>query len=148
MDKVSPETRSKMMSSVRSTLTASEIGVRKIVRSLGRYFSEDNSLPGKPDLVFRRSMKVIFVHGCFWHSHQDCQKSARPKSNAKFWNKKLDDNIRRDRTVQITLQEMGWDYLIVWECELRKAPDLVRQRIGDFLTASIAMFPSRQRPYS
>jgi DNA mismatch endonuclease (patch repair protein) len=119
VDHVDAKTRSQMMSRVRGKDTRPEILVRSLVHKLGRRFRlHDPRLPGKPDLVLARSREVIFVHGCFWHQH-NCSRGARPSSNRRFWNKKLDGNVRRDREVRRELKLLGWRNLIVWECETR-----------------------------
>ena len=90
-----------------------------------RYRLHDRRLPGTPDMVFPRKNKAIFVHGCFWHQHNECSASRRPKSN-------LDRNRERDSQNQQKRTESGWDYLVIWECELSNIPCL-RSRIQRFL---------------
>jgi DNA mismatch endonuclease, patch repair protein len=64
------EKRSATMKAIKSKDTAPEMQVRRFVHSLGyRYRLYLETLPGKPDLVFPRLKKVIFIHGCFWHGH-------------------------------------------------------------------------------
>lgn len=109
------------MSLVRHRDTQPEMIVRRMVHRLGyRYRLHDKRLPGSPDLVFRRRRKAIFVHGCFWHRHPDpnCKLARMPKSKLDFWGPKLDGNWQRDLRHQSELEEIGWRYLIVWECEL------------------------------
>jgi DNA mismatch endonuclease (patch repair protein) len=76
-------------------------------------------LPGKPDIVLSKHKKVVYVHGCFWHGHPSCPRAARPTSNVEFWNKKLNGNIARDAAAQQALLKRGWQYLVVWQCEIR-----------------------------
>ena len=133
MDKVTPEERSRQMSLVRSKDTKPEMVVRKLTHSLGyRYRLHYRSLPGTPDLVFPRRNKVIFVHGCFWHQHEGCKASGKPKSNTAFWEAKLEGNRSRDALNQDRLRALGWSILVLWECETRDTEDLSR-RISDFL---------------
>ena len=132
-DRISEEQRSYNMSRVKGANTEVERLVRKLIHSMGyRFRLHDRSLPGTPDIVFSRKKKAIFVHGCFWHQHDDCLSSRRPKSNQDFWNPKLDRNRERDSANQQQLTDGGWDYLIVWECELRETPTLA-SRIKEFL---------------
>ena len=120
------------MGRVRDKDTEPENRVRKIAHSLGyrfRLYAEE--LPGKPDLVFPRHRKVIFVHGCFWHGHSGCRKAKRPTTNREFWDQKLSSNIERDRRNVIALLEAGWNSLIIWECETGDR-DLVEQMMRRF----------------
>lgn len=106
--------------------------VRRLAHVLGyRYRLHDNKLPGCPDLVFRSRLKVIFVHGCFWHQH-DCKRGTRPKDNKEFWRAKLDRNRARDDEVLRCLKELGWKAMVVWECQTHDKAALAR-RIVRFL---------------
>jgi DNA mismatch endonuclease (patch repair protein) len=108
-----------MMRSVRSKDTKPEMLIRTYLHRLGfRYCLHDKKLPGKPDLVFRSRQKAIFVHGCFWHQHEDCRHGHAPKSRLDYWLPKLQRNIERDRQAIEELGRMGWSSLVVWECEL------------------------------
>ncbi len=120
MDRLSTKDRSYQMSLVKSKNTGPELTVRKIVFSMGhRYRIHGAGLPGKPDLVFSRKKKAIFVHGCFWHRHEDCKKTTTPVSNIEYWLPKFAKTIERDRQTLASLQELGWKTLVVWECELK-----------------------------
>ena len=132
-DRISEEQRSYNMSRVKGANTTPELRVRRLIHSMGyRYRLHDRSLPGTPDVVFSRKKKAIFIHGCFWHQHNDCPASRRPASNQDFWNAKLDRNLERDSQNQQRLAERGWEYLLVWECELRHI-QVLRSRIQSFL---------------
>jgi DNA mismatch endonuclease (patch repair protein) len=112
-----------------------ELAVRRLLHSLGhRYRLHAPDLPGTPDIVFRNRRKVIFVHGCFWHQHQDirCPLRGHPRSNAHYWKPKLLRNRERDRINERRIVELGWDSLIVWECELANITSL-RTRLVYFL---------------
>jgi len=74
-------------------------------------------LPGKPDVVFPRLMKIIEVRGCFWHQHKGCIDSHIPKSRVGYWRPKLHKNVRRDSRNLRALRALGWRVLIIWECE-------------------------------
>jgi DNA mismatch endonuclease (patch repair protein) len=135
MDKISPARRSNNMRHIRSFNTKPEITVRQILFSLGyRYRLHRKDLPGKPDLVFAKRKKIIFIHGCFWHQHNltTCLDSRIPKSNKHYWNQKLKNNVQRDIRNQMTLKELGWDILIIWECEIKNDKKLIK-RIQKFL---------------
>jgi len=74
--------------------------------------------PGKPDLVFPGRRKVIFIHGCFWHRHQQCSLARLPKSRLDYWLPKLDGNLKRDALNYERLKNKGWGVMVIWECEL------------------------------
>lgn len=134
MDIVSPETRSRMMAGIKGKNTRPELAVRSLVHGMGfRYRLHRKDLPGSPDLVFPRLKKVIFVHGCFWHRHPGCRFAYTPKSNSQFWLDKLEGNIRRDGQAVMALEALGWQVLIVWECEVSDLPALTR-KVSSFLT--------------
>ncbi|MBI5521357.1 MAG: DNA mismatch endonuclease Vsr [Desulfarculus sp.] len=127
MDKVSPETRSRNMRRIKSTGMRPEVFVRKLVYALGfRYRLHVTKLPGRPDLVFSSRKKIIFVHGCFWHQHEDpqCRISHRPRSNLDYWAPKLTRTKTRDLNNLEKLSEMGWSSLVVWECQLKDTAKL------------------------
>ena len=124
------------MRRIRSKGTAAEMVVRRAVHSLGfRYRLHDKRLPGKPDLVFSGRRKVIFVHGCFWHQHQDgaCRIVREPKSNQGYWVPKLDRNRERDVHHLAALKDADWTSLIVWECETKGAAAYLLDRLKLFL---------------
>jgi DNA mismatch endonuclease, patch repair protein len=134
-DTLTKEERSARMSAIRGRDTGPELAVRRIVYGLGyRYRLHGAELPGRPDLVFRRRRRVIFVHGCFWHRHSDlaCKLARLPKSRLEFWGPKLERNRLRDKINEEMLKSMGWGYLTIWECELR-APSSLQKRIRAFL---------------
>jgi len=136
VDKISAEQRSEIMRRVRGKDTTPELAVRKLVYGMGfRYRLHVRDLPGTPDLVFRPRWKVIFVHGCFWHRHSGCRCFRAPKSNVSFWASKLEKNANRDRRNQRLLKRNGWDYLVIWECQLRD-PRALTARIQAFFRDS------------
>lgn len=125
-DIVDKKTRSRMMAGIRGKNTKPEILVRKFIFGHGfRYRLHDKKLPGSPDLVLSRYRLAIFVHGCFWHRHQDCKLSYVPKSSTEKWQAKFSENIQRDRKQIGQLIDQGWRVLVIWECGLKpSAPDL------------------------
>lgn len=117
-DTVTAAQRSAIMSKVKGKNTKPEIALRKKLFSLGfRYRIHSDSLSGKPDIVFPKYKSVIFVHGCFWHSH-GCSRSRMPKTNIAYWKSKLERNAKRDSSHIKTLKAAGWRVFIVWECSL------------------------------
>lgn len=108
------------MSKIRSTGTKPEEMVRKYLFSKGlRYRKNVKTLPGKPDIVLPKYKTIVFINGCFWHGHQDCRYFVMPKSNTEYWISKISNNINRDKTTYESLSALGWNILIVWECELK-----------------------------
>jgi DNA mismatch endonuclease (patch repair protein) len=137
-DVFSKEKRSWVMSRVRGKGTSPEIKVRSLTHRLGyRFRLHRKELPGKPDLVFPSRKKVIFVHGCFWHGH-DCPRGKRiPKANSRYWIEKMRKNIERDAKNQVELQSLGWNVLVVWECEMKNL-DKVACKINEYLSDKCA----------
>lgn len=123
--KRAPLTRSQMMARIRSRDTKPEILTRAAVHALGlRFRKHVASLPGKPDLANKHHKWAIFVHGCFWHSHDGCRLASDPKSNRKYWVEKLERNRLRDGSKIAALRGGGFDVLVVWECEVRDGAKL------------------------
>lgn len=119
MDKHSKEQRSYNMSRIRSNNTKPEEIVRKYLFRQGfRYRKNDGRYPGKPDIVLPKYRTVIIVNGCFWHKHDTCGNFHWPITNTEYWEKKIYRNVERDKENYAKLEAMGWNILIVWECEL------------------------------
>jgi len=122
MDIWDKEKRSECMSKIRSKDTKPELILRKALFSRGfRYRVNDKKLPGKPDIVLPKYKTVIFLNGCFWHRHEGCKYAYTPKTNMKFWVHKISSNKERDKINAEKLAALGWNVLIVWECEIRHA---------------------------
>ena len=120
VDVVNKETRSRMMSGIRSKDTQPEILLRKALHKSGfRYQLNTKVGKIKPDIVLVKYKVAIFTHGCYWHRHPECKLAYLPKSKVDFWNKKFDDNINRDKRVLDELLNAGWRVAIVWECVTR-----------------------------
>lgn len=123
------------MRAVKGKDTKPEMTVRRAAHALGfRFRLHRKDLPGSPDLVFPRLNTAVFVHGCFWHSH-DCARGARmPKTNADYWRAKIARNVARDARVRGELEALGWTVMTIWECELKDADALaerLKQVLGD-----------------
>lgn len=119
-DIFSKKKRSQIMSKITGKNTKPEIIIRKIAHSLGyRFRLHKKDLPGKPDIVFPKYKKVIFVNGCFWHGHKNCNRSKLPTTNKKFWKEKIEGNKKKDQSNYYQIKKIGWDYLIVWQCVIK-----------------------------
>jgi DNA mismatch endonuclease (patch repair protein) len=113
------ETRSYNMSQIKDKDTKPEILVRKFLFAKGyRYKLYDKKLHGKPDLVFPKYKKVIFIHGCFWHGHEGCKYFVIPKTRTEWWINKINRTKEKDSLNVDTLENEGWKVKNIWECEL------------------------------
>jgi DNA mismatch endonuclease (patch repair protein) len=137
-DTLTPAKRSERMSRIRGKDTKPEWTIRRLVHAMGyRYRLHRRDLPGIPDLVFPSRKKVIFIHGCFWHRHPEpsCKLARLPKSRLGFWKPKLEANRRRDQEKQSQLRDLGWEILVVWECEIGHK-EQIENKIREFLGES------------
>jgi DNA mismatch endonuclease, patch repair protein len=120
MDTFSSKKRSEIMSKVRSSNTAPELAVRRLLHRGGyRFRLHGNDLPGNPDIILPKYKTIILVHGCFWHRHKNCVEASMPQSNIEYWERKFDRNVRRDRRIQRELASLGWRVITVWECQTK-----------------------------
>ena len=132
-DRLTPEARSAHMRRIRKVDTRPELRVRRVAHSLGyRFRLHRRDLPGTPDLIFPRLRKAILVHGCFWHQHPGCRLARPPQSRLEYWLPKLRRNQERDAEALAALRALGWDALVVWECQVTTA-EAVAEIIGPFL---------------
>ena len=124
------------MSKIRSKNTKPEIAVRSKLHKAGyRFRLHVKGLPGKPDIVLPKYNTIIFINGCFWHRHKNCQYSYTPKSRVGFWKDKFEKNVLRDKKVIKQLKKKGWKVKIVWECQTKNEDTLV-QTVHSFLRKS------------
>lgn len=121
---------SKKMRAVPQRDTQPELALRKQLFRYGlRYRTHVRGLPGTPDVAFMRERVAVFVHGCYWHRHQDCPRATTPKSNVSFWYQKFSENQQRDAVNRTKLQQLGWRVFEAWECELSNNSFLVAGRV-------------------
>ena len=133
------------MAGIRSKNTKPEIQIRSALHRRGlRFRLNQASLPGKPDLIFRKHKAIIFVHGCFWHGH-DCPLFKWPTSNKSFWRNKIERNRAKDAEVLESLKNAGWRVMVIWECALKgktqiaQFPDIV-DSVCSWLVGSVTSF--------
>lgn len=123
-------TRSQLMTRVKSRgNVTTELRMAQLLRKAGlRGWRRHLPLPGRPDFAWPAYRVAVFVDGCFWHGH-DCGKNISPRTNAKAWREKIQNNRRRDRRAARQLRQRGWSVLRVWECQLRRSPERCVTRI-------------------
>ena len=121
--------RSEIMSHVKNKGTQPEEKVANMLRTLRvRYRRNVKSMPGDPDFVVSSGKIIIFVHGCFWHNHSNCNRANLPKTNRRFWKIKIEGNKKRDRRIARSLRKQGWHVITIWQCSLRN-PERVLRRL-------------------
>lgn len=121
-------TRSANMARIRGKNTKPEMLVRRCAHRIGlRFRLHCKQLPGSPDMVLAKYRQIIFIHGCFWHHHEGCARATLPKTNRRFWKKKILGNSQRDIRNAMKLREIGWKVLVIWECETRNVDLLARK---------------------
>lgn len=113
------------MAAIRGKDTTPELKVRRLLHSMGyRFRLHQKDLPGKPDIVLSKYRLCIFVHGCFWHQHQDCKRATIPETRKKFWLEKFRKNKKRDELSVVVLEKLGWQVCTIWECETKNTDTL------------------------
>jgi len=136
-DTLSRERRSWNMSRIRGADTQPELALRSLLHRKGfRFRLHKNSLPGKPDIVLAKYGTVIFVHGCFWHRHENCKNTTTPSTRPEFWRAKFEGNVRRDAMNEKRLRAEGWRVLTVWECDIERNPEKVAKTVSGYLRRS------------
>jgi DNA mismatch endonuclease, patch repair protein len=125
-----PVGRSENMRRIRSENTRPELLLRCELHRRGlRYRIHVASLPGKPDIVFKRQRLAVFVHGCFWHQHSGCLEASKPHSNQEYWRPKLLRNVQRDREHVQKLRLMQYRVLTLWECGVENGPKVAAEEV-------------------
>ena len=135
------------MASIHSKNTKPEMMVRRYLFACGfRYRVNERRLPGTPDIVLRKYRTCIFINGCFWHGHENCDKYRLPKTNVEFWQKKITHNKQRDVEVQHQLARMGWHVMTVWECQLDTKEKRERTLMAIEYTLNHIYLMDREKP--
>ena len=120
-DSLAKEQRSWNMSQIKGSNTKPEILVRSYLHKKGfRFRLHAKDLPGKPDIVLKKYRTAIFVDGCYWHRHQGCKLAYNPKSRQEFWQSKFESNVRRDREVNRLFDDIPWNIVRIWQCEVNE----------------------------
>ncbi|PIU10228.1 very short patch repair endonuclease [Candidatus Micrarchaeota archaeon CG08_land_8_20_14_0_20_49_17] len=122
VDVLTLKQRSYNMKMIRSKDTTPELIMRTTLCRLGyRWYRLHTDLPGHPDIVFAGKNIAVFIDGCFWHHCPIC--FVRPATRRRFWDKKISQNIQRDRFISSHLKKDGWTVLRFWEHQVRKEPE-------------------------
>ena len=120
--------RSEIMARIKGRNTSPENTVARLLRKLKiKYCRNVKSVIGQPDFVVHSLKTVIFVHGCFWHSHARCKRAKLPKTNKIFWKRKIEGNKKRDLRTAWALRKQGWQVLTIWQCRLRQPKKVLRR---------------------
>lgn len=118
-DKLTKEQRSYCMSRIRAQNTSPEIKFRKFIWEKGvRGYRVKNKIHGKPDLYFPKKKLAVFLDGCFWHKCPKC--FVKPKSRNEYWDKKIENNIMRDKQINAKLKKEGIRVIRIWEHDIKK----------------------------
>ena len=116
VDIVDSATRSRMMSNIKGRNTKPELLIRSLLHAQGfRFRIHRKDLPGKPDIVLPKYKAIIFIHGCFWHGHQNCRLFKLPGSRTEFWEAKISKNQDNDLKTKELLLNSGWRICTIWE---------------------------------
>ncbi len=124
----------KVMRANRGKDTKPEMVVRRLAHAMGyRCRLHRRDLPGRPDMVFPSRKKVVFVHGCFWHRHENCSRSTLPVTRRPYWSAKFARNVERDAANVAALEAAGWSVAVIWECEAMRDPSRTAEQLKAFL---------------
>jgi len=132
------EKRISIMRSIRNKNTLPELIIQSLLRDIGiEYEREKELLNCRPDIIIPDIKKVIFINGCFWHGHS-CKRGKLPETNKVFWENKITRNKERDLRNYTELSNAGWEYLVIWGCEIKKK-NLVFliEKINSFISKGI-----------
>jgi DNA mismatch endonuclease (patch repair protein) len=109
------------MARIRARDTRPELLVRSYLHKQGfRFRVHVKDLPGTPDIVLPKYKTLIFIQGCFWHGHEGCKEFRLPKTRTEWWAEKITRNKKKEAENSVKLDELGWNSLVIWTCELRK----------------------------
>lgn len=130
VSKAIPPHVSKSMRSNKSSGTKPELLFSKSLWSIGvrGYRKNYKKLKGKPDICFPKHKIAVFINGCFWHRCPKCNLNI-PKTNTEFWEKKFNDNVKRDANNIKTLKKLGYKVIVVWECQIKNNIDREVKRV-------------------
>jgi len=127
VDNLSKEQRSFTMSRIRSKWTKPELLVHNHLKGWKIRHKMHPKIEGHPDLILLDKLQAVFIHGCFWHKCALCYRP--PKSHRDYWQKKITQNIARDKKNVMNLRKKGWKVICIWEHELKQDLEHSLQKI-------------------
>ena len=132
-DKLTVRERSRRMSLIRSKSTKFEQNLIAVLKKRTRktFTSNDVSVLGKPDIVFKKPRVCVFFDSNFWHGWQYPRWKHLLKND--FWREKIERNRARDRRVTQKLRAEGWVVLRLWEHQLKKDQTICLKKVVDVL---------------
>jgi len=125
----------KKMQAVKSKGTKPELALRTAMASSGirGYRCNLRGLPGTPDIAFTKYQLAIFIDSEFWHGFNWKVRKNDFKKNRKFWFRKIEDNINRDKRVVTALRQQGWKTIRFWNHDFQQNPTscilLIKKRL-------------------
>jgi DNA mismatch endonuclease (patch repair protein) len=131
-DFLTKETRSRVMSRIRSRDTKPEMALRQALFAIGLrgWRCHTRQIPGRPDLVFTRWRVAVFVDGCFWHGHPE---HFTPGKSGPYWDAKIARTQERDRQANEALTQAGWRVLRLWDFEVERDLNACVQQVEALL---------------
>jgi len=119
--------------------TVPELALQRELETLGVSFTTHvRELPGTPDIVFPAEEIAVFVHGCYWHRHEGCQKRRTSRTRTVKWLERHRATVARDQRVASQLVSSGWWVLVAWECEISRDAGAVAEGMKNYRDARVA----------
>ena len=120
MDNLNKKDRHKCMSHIRSKNTGLEQTIFKQLNKRRIKYKKHYNIIGKPDIAFPEKRVAIFLDSDFWHGWQFSRwKNRLPK---KYWQKKIETNIKRDKRKIKALRRQNWRVIRIWEHQIKENP--------------------------
>lgn len=107
------------------------------------YRTQDRSLPGTPDFVLTDTRIAVFVHGCYWHRHEDCGAAKTPQTRTLEWAETFREIVHRDQETYRRLESDGWWVIVAWECEINRHLNVVIDKIEELRDSRIRQLRGR-----
>jgi DNA mismatch endonuclease, patch repair protein len=143
-DNLTVDQRRKNMQAIRAVSKLESKVSRELWNRGARFRRNVKELPGKPDIAIKKYRIVVFIDSCFWHM---CEQHCNiPATHTDYWMMKLQRNQTRDREVSSYFTQNGWNWLRIWEHELKQDCDGAVQQIVDFINT--AKFKQQRVPLS
>ncbi len=121
------------MSKIRSKDTKIELAIFRELTKRKIYFQKHYKRAlGRPDIALPRKKKAVFIDGDFWHGRNF--KKTKDRLPKKYWQAKIEQNIKRDKINRNKLKKDGWKILRIWEYEIKKTPEKSIEKVVKFLT--------------